>query len=258
MIIGAQLFSVRNFAKNLEDFSETLKRVADIGYSCVQVSGTCDYESDWLKGELDKNGLKCDLTHYSFDKMTADPQKVSDFHRDFDCRYIGVGSMPGMWGNNVDFSACTTSFVEKANAVAEVFAANGQMLMYHNHAKEYFCDIDGLDAMEYIAANTPADKVGFTLDTHWIMAGNREPVSEIRKYAGRIPTVHLKDLCFAADGTRRFAPVGGGIMKFEPILAAFEDGGSKIAFVEQDDCYGEDPFACLKRSYDYLKSLGLS
>ena len=45
---------------------------------------------------------------------------------------------------------------------------------------------------------------------------------------------------------------------FEPILAAFEDAGSKIAFVEQDDCYGEDPFLCLKKSYDYLKSLGLN
>ena len=260
MIIGAQLFSVRNFAKNLDDFSETLKRVADIGYTCVQVSGTCDYESQWLKEELDKNGLKCDLTHYSFDRMVADPQAVSDFHRGFGCKYIGVGSMPGMWGdiNKIDFPALTRDFAEKANVVGEVFAKNGQLLMYHNHAREYFCDIGGLDAMEYLAANIPADKMGFTLDTHWIMAGNREPVTVIRDLAGRIPTVHLKDLCFAADGTRRFAPVGSGIMKFEPIIAAFEEAGSKVAFVEQDDCYGEDPFLCLKKSYDYLTSLGLN
>ncbi|MBQ2378012.1 MAG: sugar phosphate isomerase/epimerase [Clostridia bacterium] len=260
MIIGAQLFSLRNFAKTLDDFSETLKKVADIGYTTVQVSGTCEYEAEWLRAELEKNGLRCDLTHYSFDKMVADPQKVSDFHRVFDCKYIGVGSMPGMWGDadKIDFPAITRDFAQKANVVGDAFAQNGQLLMYHNHAREYFCNIDGLNAMEYLAQNVPAEKMGFTLDTHWILAGNREPVSEIRNFAGRIPTVHLKDMCFAVDGARRFAPVGSGIMSFEPILAAFEDAGSRIAFVEQDDCYGEDPFLCLKKSYDYLKSLGLN
>ncbi len=257
MLIGAQLYSVRNFCKNLEDFSESLKRIADIGYTCVQVSGCCEYESEWLRCELEKNGLKCDLTHYSFDRMVENPEAVSEFHRGFDCRHIGVGSMPGMWGASVDFGACTKDFVEKCGPVADVFSAHGQMLMYHNHAREFFCDIDGLDAMEYIAEHTAPDKVGFTLDTHWILAGNRDPISVIDSFAGRIPTVHLKDMCFAFDGARRFAPVGSGIMKFEPILAAFERGGSKVAYVEQDDCYGEDPFVCLKKSYDYLVSLGL-
>ena len=57
MIIGAQLFSLRNFAKTLDDFSETLKKVADIGYTTVQVSGTCEYEAEWLRAELEKNGV---------------------------------------------------------------------------------------------------------------------------------------------------------------------------------------------------------
>lgn len=57
MKIGAQLYTVRNYTQNLEDFSETLKKVADIGYTTVQVSGTCAYEADWLKEQLDKTGL---------------------------------------------------------------------------------------------------------------------------------------------------------------------------------------------------------
>ena len=32
MIFGAQLYTVRDFAKDLDGFAETLKRVADIGY----------------------------------------------------------------------------------------------------------------------------------------------------------------------------------------------------------------------------------
>ena len=40
MEIGAQFFTVRNLCQNLDDFAETLKKVADIGYKTVQISGT--------------------------------------------------------------------------------------------------------------------------------------------------------------------------------------------------------------------------
>ena len=63
MRIGAQLYTVRDFCKSLDDFALTLRKLADIGYTTVQVSGTCAFEPDWLKGELDKNGLECVLTH---------------------------------------------------------------------------------------------------------------------------------------------------------------------------------------------------
>ena len=43
----------------------------------------------------------------------------------------------------------------------------------------------------------------------------------------------------------------------EKITEAFIEAGAEYSFVEQDNCYGEDPFACLKRSHDYLRSIGL-
>ena len=44
MEIGAQLYTVREFCGNLDDFSESLKKIAQIGYRYVQVSGTCAYD----------------------------------------------------------------------------------------------------------------------------------------------------------------------------------------------------------------------
>ena len=38
MKIGAQLYTLRDSCKDLESFAETLKKVADIGYTTVQVS----------------------------------------------------------------------------------------------------------------------------------------------------------------------------------------------------------------------------
>ena len=58
------------------------------------------------------------------------------------------------------------------------------------------------------------------------------------------------------DGTKRYAPVGTGVMNFEKIMTAFGKAGTEVAFVEQDECFERDPFTCLKMSYDYLKSIG--
>lgn len=59
MIVGAQLYTVRDFCKTPEDLAETLKKIADIGYTSVQLSGTCAVKAEWLKKELDKNALIC-------------------------------------------------------------------------------------------------------------------------------------------------------------------------------------------------------
>ncbi len=48
MRIGAQLFTVYDYCRTLRDLSETLQRIADIGYTSVYVSGTCDFEAEWL------------------------------------------------------------------------------------------------------------------------------------------------------------------------------------------------------------------
>ena len=40
MRIGAQMYTVRDSCQTLEGFAESLRRIADIGYRIVQVSGT--------------------------------------------------------------------------------------------------------------------------------------------------------------------------------------------------------------------------
>ena len=102
MQIGAQLYTARKYTQTLEDFSETLKKVADIGYKVVQVSGTCPYEPEWLREELAKNGLKCVLTHTTKQAQLEGGDKsleeVVAFHAIYGCKNIGVGGIPGSFG----------------------------------------------------------------------------------------------------------------------------------------------------------------
>ena len=55
---------------------------------------------------------------------------------------------------------------------------------------------------------------------------------------------------------RKMAVIGEGNINFERVFAAAERAGTKYMLVEQDDCNGEDPFVCLKRSFEYLKACG--
>ena len=82
--------------------------------------------------------------------------------------------------------------------------------------------------------------------------GGADVCDWIEKLADRIPCVHLKDM--AVKGWEPImAPVGEGNLPWEKILATLEKcGKTKYLLVEQDDCYGADPFECLAMSYRNL------
>ncbi len=245
MKIGAQLFTVRDFCKNLDDFALTLKKVADIGYTTVQVSGTCDFDAAWLKSELDKNGLACVLTHTRPDRMKADAAKVAADHDVFGCKYVGLGSYPFTKDGTPE------SFLAEFGLITKALKENGKYFMYHNHDGE-FQKVGGKLIMDHIADMFPADELGFTVDTFWVQAGGSDPALWVEKLSGRVPCIHLKDFAYG----RKMAPVGEGNINFDRVFEKAEAAGTQFMLVEQDDCNGEDPFDCLKRSYEFLSSRG--
>ena len=245
MRIGAQLYMVREFCKSLDDFALTLKKVADIGYTTVQVSGTCAFDPAWLKAELDKNNLECVLTHTAPARLTEDAVQVAKDHDVFGCKYVGLGSYSFRTEGTPD------NFYTEYHPIAKALKDNGKYFMYHNHDGE-FRKVNGKLIMDHIAEMFPADELGFTVDTFWVQAGGSDPAQWIEKLSGRVPCIHLKDFAFG----RKMAPVGEGNINFDRVFEKAEAAGTRFMLVEQDDCNGEDPFDCLKRSYDFLSSRG--
>ncbi len=261
MKIGAQLYTVKAFAQNLEDFENTLKKVAEIGYKYVQVSGVCDYDPNWLKEKLEKYGLKCVLTHTKpATKLVEKPVEICKEHDIFNCRCVGVGSMPHL-GEAAQFpnDKMFNDFIDKYYEVAKILKENGKYLMYHNHAAEFDKLENGKYIWDALIETFPADLMGFTLDTYWIQYGGKNPAKEIRRLAGRLPCVHFKDYKFIRGGEPavQFAPVGSGNLDWDEIIDACKDAGVEYALVEQDNCFGADPFECLKSSFEFMKSKGL-
>ena len=255
MKLGAQLFTVRAYCKTLEGFSESLKKIADIGYTTVQISGTCPYDAHWLRQELDKNGLKCVITHTAPARLQEETVAVCQEHKIFGTGCVGLG---GYVFNGDDLPAQYTRFVELYKPVAGAIKEQGLCFMHHNHDYE-FQKIDGKTILEKLAEDFSPDEMGFTLDTFWVQAGGASPVEWIEKLKGRLPCIHLKDFRYARGGfNENMAAIGDGNIHFEPIIRAAEAAGTEYLLVEQDDCHGEDPFACLDRSYRNLRALGLT
>lgn len=247
MEIGAQLYTVRDFCKDLDGFAETLKKIADIGYKNVQVSGTCPFEAEWLKAELDKNGLKCVLTHTPADRLLSEPEKVAEEHGVFGCKYIGLGWNPF----DLENGDTPEAFYEKYIGTARTLAAKGRYFMYHNHDQE-FKRHNGHLILASLSRMFNWEEMGFTLDTFWITAGGGDPAWWIKELAGRVPCIHLKDFAYG----RKMAVIGEGNINFDRVFECAKDSGVEYMLVEQDDCGTEDPFYCLKRSYKYLTSCG--
>lgn len=93
------------------------------------------------------------------------------------------------------------------------------------------------------------------LDTYWVKHGGEEPVDYIRKYKGRVPLLHLKDM--ADDADRSFAEIGEGILDIPAICAAAEDAGTQWLIVEQDVCK-KSPIESVKLSLENLKKMGMA
>lgn len=251
MQLGAQLYTVRDYLKTPEDFAETLKKVADIGYRTVQVSGAPPYDAEWLAGELKKNGLTCALTHFDTDRILNETDTVAAEHKLFGCQYIGAGGIPGGLTGLDDYVTFRNRFLPAMRRLSEL----GMRFGIHNHWME-FERFDGVSSMERFEKDFTAEELFFILDTYWVQYSGADPAAWIRRLKGRVPCIHLKDMAIVSN-TQRMAAIGEGNLNFEAIIDAAGTSGVEYLLVEQDDCYEEDPFDCLRRSYCNLKAMGL-
>ena len=248
MEIGAQMYTTRESCQTLDGFADTLTKIADIGYPVVQVSGTCPFEAEWLKAQLARTGLRCVLTHTPPARLLDDTQNVIRDHDVFGCPNVGLG----YWSFDPDSDMTYDCFIRTFPPAAQRLRAGGKYFMFHNHDGEFRRLPDGRTVLEHLAEDIPADLMGFTVDTFWVQAGGGDPAQWLERLSGRIPCIHLKDYAFG----RKMAVLGEGNINFDRVFEKAEAGGTEYMLVEQDDCSGEDPFECLRRSFRYLRACG--
>ncbi|MBD3239772.1 MAG: TIM barrel protein [Chitinivibrionales bacterium] len=248
--VAAQLFTLRNAIKTPQDIASSMKRVREIGYEAVQVSGMGPIAEEELVKILDGEGLVCCATHEPTQKILDEPEAIVDRLSKLNCRYTAVPS-PG--GVAVDTMDDVRSYIERMNHAGEVLAKADMVLTYHNHHIE-FMRVDGKLILEMIYEQTDPRFIQGEIDTHWVQAGGGNPATWCTKLNGRLPLLHLKDYGVDNERNRIFEEIGYGNLHWDEIIPAAEKAGTEWYIVEQDGNWAnDDPFESLKLSFEYIR-----
>ncbi len=246
--IGAQLYTVREYCGTLADFDESCKKIKEIGYQTVQLSGIGDFSGEEIKAVLDKHSLTAVCTHRPPQNYLDRLEDEIAFHKTIGCNIMGIGAMPGFNAKSETVEAFIRDFLPVAKKASE----NGITLAYHNHAFE-FQKLDGRFVFDIIAEQMKS-ALQYILDVYWLAVAGLDPAKFIRAHKGQIACVHFKDLRVVGNKAD-YAEIGRGNLDFDAIISACEEADVPYALVEQDTCDG-DPFESLKISYDYLTAKG--
>lgn len=244
--VALQTFTVRDQIE--EDYRGTLEQVAKMGYKGVEVGGSIGgLSGPELKKFLDGLGLVPMSVHTGYEILTGDIGPAIEFAHALGLKYMVC---PIAGGERAGDYYTIAKSLNKAGAKLK---EEGIRLCYHNHAHE-FTKFDGRYAMDIILANSKPDLLAWQLDTYWVTAGGEDPPECIRKYAGRIPVMHLKDMTTGDNPT--FAEVGAGKLDWTEIFSAADEAGVEWYVVEQDVCQ-RPPLESARMSLENLRKMGV-
>lgn len=248
MTVAAQMYTLRDFTGTPEALDETLGKVAEIGYRAVQLSaiGAWDkglIDPSGIRALLDKYGLRCCATHRPTKRLLEATDEEIAIHQTLGCDYTAVGSIAGDYGQEPD--SYRKFLADAAPAIAK-FKAAGIRFGFHNHALEF--RKGGRDHYDLLMADPD---LMLEIDVYWVAVAGLNPAALLRRAAGKIQAVHMKDLEVFGWEAPTYAPVGEGNLDWSSILDACREGGTEWLIVEQDRCR-RDPFDCLASSFEFL------
>jgi sugar phosphate isomerase/epimerase len=227
--IAIQLYTVRELAA--ENFANTLKAIADIGYKAVELAGFHGHSASEIRGFADEFGLRVVSAHIAVTEFQSDLSKVIS-----DLQTLGAewGVVPWISPENRT-EATLRAYGDEFNEYARRFAAAGLKFGYHNHDFEFKVKADdGTSLFETLLAVTDPETVKFELDAYWVSVGGLDPADVLRQHKDRIKLVHLKDgfqdnLVAGGD-----VPFGEGNLDFTDFFKAAEEAGIEYYITEQD------------------------
>lgn len=257
--IGLQLYTLRN--QLAKDTPGTIQAVVAAGYKQGEMFGfpNCDPVIAAAK----ESGLALHSTHFEWDAVVnPKDDSYSDFQRVIEkAKKIGLTHLVIPYLADKDRQSLDDykRVAAHANRAAVLARKAGIQLSYHNHAFEFQPRDGGKTGFDvFVAEFSP--EMQFELDIFWVKVGGVEPVDLVKRLAGRVSQVHLKDLkaglplpAFGSVPNDAFQELGDGIIPMEPIMVAAKAAGVKHCHVEQDQ--SPDPIASIQQSMAYLKRL---
>ena len=253
--IGLQLYTLRDQLE--KDMAGTIQQLAKIGYKDVEIYSLYGKSPADFRKILSDNGITASSGHY----MLKDVKTNWDKHVE-DAKTLGLKYMvnailqPEERKSFDDYK----QLVDIYNQAGEATQKAGIQFCYHNHNFEV-TKYGDTKAYDYLLNKVDPKLVQFEMDCFWVTHAGEDPVAYFKKYPGRFPLLHIKDMKDKPAPTHEldakmglFAPVGHGSIDWKRIFAAARQGGMQHYYVEEDYCE-QPPLEAVNMSYQYLSKL---
>jgi sugar phosphate isomerase/epimerase len=254
--IGLQLWSLREYLP--KDLPGTLAKVRAMGFQQVEGAGLWGKTAPELRAALDAAGLRCTSAHMGFERLRDDlPGALAE------AKALGATAVVNPWIPHKE-----TFTREDATKAAEVFNRAGKAARdaglrfgYHTHGYENVPSPEGT-LFDTLAQATDPALVFFQVDVFHVYHGGGDPAKVITKYAGRVRSLHLKDIkkgfpVEAGKGTapaEADVPVGTGQIDWPTVLRAAIKAGATEYYIEDEST---EPLTHIPQSVAYLQGLKL-
>lgn len=243
---GIQLYTVRN--EMLADARGTLKQLAALGIKQIESarSGKGNYyglTAMEMKKACNDLGMTLRSGHINIDNNW---EKTMNEAAESGQEYLICSSLPGR-GQTIDNYKKVSDIFNKAGEECQKLNLK---FGYHNHDYE-FEQQDGQVLYDVLMDNTDPKLVYMELDLGWVIASGKDPLDYFKRYNGRFPLWHLKDMDLQKKHSTEF---GKGALDIKAMLEHRKESGLKYFFVEQEE-YANNPIDSMKHNMAYLGKL---
>ncbi len=230
------------------DPRKALTEIASMGYKDLEFGGTFGMDTTSFKAFLKDLKLNPLLGPTSMAAMNNTEQLMKDILacHELEKKYI-VCYWPWTDDGQNKKADDWKQVADNLNKGGAICKREGLKLLYHNHDLEFY-PTEGEMPFDILMSNLDPDCVDIELDLYWITKGNQSAIEYIKKYPGRYPVFHVKDMDKTPD--RSFECVGEGIIDFPSIFKLNDIAGAKHFIVEHDK--PSDPEQCIRTAADYL------
>ena len=249
-------------AKDLQGLGNIFSKIAGAGYRQVELYGYNNRKyfghsikemSDLLK----QHNLKTPSGHYGLNDMLLGAEYNWESWKYLleDANILGHKYVVIPWLDDKHRTADDFKRVaERLNKGGELSKAAGLITGYHNHNFEFEMN-DGISHYEYLLTHTDPALVKFEMDLYWVKYAEQNPGDWFKKYPGRFPLWHVKDMEAKTEGKPKgqTCEAGKGIIDWPSIFVDQKLAGLDYAYVEQEQ-YTRPVFDCIKISADYMKN----
>lgn len=249
MRFGYQLSSITPYLQTEEDLRESLRKLAAIGYTEVQLQGASYAIPDnAVASAMKENGLACPAMQEDFPVgFDSQPRQAVQRALACGCKYLSFAKWPGFLTSQEDVAG----YARALSPVCELAENSGLILSFHPIGPDFNL-LEGVPVYERLMERLP-DSVQLTFCVSSCFGTGVEPAEVLKKFAGRVDLVHFKDASIQPDGPH-LVPLGEGDTDWLPIAKACEQAGVRYIYAEQER-WNRDAFDCAAASFRYLQEL---